>query len=156
MSSFLWPLSLAESIHLFIYYHPPLNLLPVKFIYEWSVQEKFCAVFTGLGWLRGPQYVKLEEGMAVHSSTFVWRIPWTEEPGGLQCIGSHRVRHDWSDLARVYQAVHLVELLVLTCLYPGSTLNQSPCAHLPCLLQKGRINPTKIHLSFVCSYLGWE
>ena len=37
--------------------------------------------------------------MASHSSTLAWRIPWTEEPGGLLSIGSHRVRHDWSDLA---------------------------------------------------------
>ena len=33
----------------------------------------------------------LEEGMATHSSIFAWRIPWTEEPGGLQFIGSQRV-----------------------------------------------------------------
>ena len=33
------------------------------------------------------------------SSTLVWRIPWTEEPGGLQSRGSQRVRHDWSNLA---------------------------------------------------------
>ena len=36
----------------------------------------------------------LEEGMATHSSILAWRIPWTEEPGGLQSIGSHRVGHD--------------------------------------------------------------
>ena len=36
----------------------------------------------------------LEEGMATHSSILAWRIPWTEEPGGLQSIGSQRVRHD--------------------------------------------------------------
>ena len=36
--------------------------------------------------------------MATHSSILVWRIPWTEEPGSLQSIGSHRVRHDWSIL----------------------------------------------------------
>ena len=36
----------------------------------------------------------LEEGMATHSSILAWRIPWTEEPGGLQPIGSHRVRHN--------------------------------------------------------------
>ena len=36
----------------------------------------------------------LEEGMATHSSILAWRVPWTEEPGGLQSIGSHRVRHD--------------------------------------------------------------
>ena len=36
----------------------------------------------------------LEEGMATHSSILSWRIPWTEEPGGLQSIGSQRVRQD--------------------------------------------------------------
>ena len=40
----------------------------------------------------------LEEGMATHSSILAWRIPWTEEPGGLQSIGSQRVRHNCSDL----------------------------------------------------------
>ena len=36
----------------------------------------------------------LEEGMATHSSVLAWRMPWTEEPGRLQSIGSHRVRQD--------------------------------------------------------------
>ena len=36
----------------------------------------------------------LEEGMATHSSILAWRIPWTEEPGGLQSMGSQRVVHD--------------------------------------------------------------
>ena len=36
----------------------------------------------------------LEEGTATHSSILAWRIPWTEEPGGLQSRGSQRVRHD--------------------------------------------------------------
>ena len=36
----------------------------------------------------------LEKGMATHSSFLAWRIPWTEEPGGLQSMGSKRVRHD--------------------------------------------------------------
>ena len=40
----------------------------------------------GLGRSRG-------EGMATHSSILAWRITWTEEPGGLQSVGSHRVRH---------------------------------------------------------------
>ena len=35
-----------------------------------------------------------EEGMATHSSILAWRIPWTEEPGGLQSMGSQRVGHD--------------------------------------------------------------
>ena len=36
----------------------------------------------------------LEEGMITHSSILAWRIPWTEEPGGLQSKGSQRVGHD--------------------------------------------------------------
>ena len=36
----------------------------------------------------------LEKGIATHSSILAWRIPWTEEPGGLQSMGSHRVGHD--------------------------------------------------------------
>ena len=46
----------------------------------------------------------LEEGTATHSSILAWRIPWTEEPGGLQSIGLQRVGHDWSDLARTHMA----------------------------------------------------
>ena len=41
----------------------------------------------------------LEKAMATHSSVLVWRIPGTGEPGGLLSMVSHRVRHDWSDLA---------------------------------------------------------
>ena len=37
----------------------------------------------------------LEEEMAAHSSILAWRIPWTEEPGGLQSMGSERVGHEW-------------------------------------------------------------
>ena len=38
----------------------------------------------------------LEKEMATHSSILAWRIPWTEEPGGLQSMGSQRVGHDWA------------------------------------------------------------
>ena len=47
--------------------------------------------FRSLGW-EDP----LEEGMATQSSILDWRIPWTEEPGGLQSTGLQRVRCDWS------------------------------------------------------------
>ena len=40
------------------------------------------------------QEVPLEEGMATHTSILAWRIPWTEEPGGLQSIGSQTVGYD--------------------------------------------------------------
>ena len=38
----------------------------------------------------------LEEGMVTHSSILAWRIPWTEQPGGLQSMGSQRVTHSWA------------------------------------------------------------
>ena len=41
----------------------------------------------------------LEEEMATHSNVIAWRIPGTGEPGGLPSLGSHRVGHDWSDIA---------------------------------------------------------
>ena len=40
-------------------------------------------------------FLFLENGTATHSSILAWRIPWTEEPGKLQSMGSQRVRHDW-------------------------------------------------------------
>ena len=42
--------------------------------------------------------------MATHASVLAWRIPGTGEPGGLPSLGSHRVGHDWSDLAAVAYA----------------------------------------------------
>ena len=44
----------------------------------------------------------LEKEMATHSSVLAWRIPGTAEPGGLPSMGSHRVRHDLSDLAAIF------------------------------------------------------
>ena len=41
----------------------------------------------------------MEKEMAAHSSVLAWRIPGMGEPGGLPSLGSHRVGHDWSDLA---------------------------------------------------------
>ena len=46
----------------------------------------------------------LEKEMATHSSVLAWRIPGMGEPGGLLSMGSHRVAHDWSDLASVAAA----------------------------------------------------
>ena len=56
------------------------NLLAVQETWVWS-----------LGW-EDPQ----KKEMATHSSILAWRIPWTEEPGGLQSMGSQRVVHDWA------------------------------------------------------------
>ena len=52
-------------------------------------------------------FYALEKEMATHSSVLPWRIPGTGEPGGLPSMGSHRVGHDWSDLAAAAAAFSL-------------------------------------------------
>ena len=44
--------------------------------------------------------------MAPHSSTLAWKIPWTEEPGGLQSMGSLRVGHDWATSLSLFTVTH--------------------------------------------------
>ena len=50
------------------------------------------------------------EEMATHSSVLSWRIPGTGEPGGLPSMGSHRVGHDWSDLAYLFSGPALINI----------------------------------------------
>ena len=45
----------------------------------------------------------LEKEMAIQSSTLAWKIPWTEEPGRLQSLGSQRVGHDWATSPHLLQ-----------------------------------------------------
>ena len=69
----------------------------------------------------------LEKEMATHSSIFAWEIPWTEETGGLQSLGQHRVGHTWSDYTTVWSPP-----------WPGCHLrprnDQSPASHCPLLV----------------------
>ena len=46
------------------------------------------------------------EGNGTHSSILAWKIPWTEEPGGLQSMGSLRVGHDWATLLSLFTFMH--------------------------------------------------
>ena len=62
--------------------------------------------------------------MATHSSVLVWRIPGTEEPGGLPSMGSHRVGHDWRDLVAAAWTFNSLRLKgVIDC----SSAGASPC-----------------------------
>ena len=67
---------------------------------------------------------RLPTPVAPHSSTLAWKIPWMEEPGGLQSMGSHRVGHDWSDLAAAAAAAPTPVFLAF--LY-GSAGKESTC-----------------------------
>ena len=96
--------------------------------WQWHVSEHLCSIcvpsfthcscslfcFSSLIW--GTVYIKdppakektwvrslgqedlLEKGMATHPSILAWRIPWTEEPGGLQSMGSQIAGHDWASI----------------------------------------------------------
>ena len=55
-------------------------------------------------WVRSlGQEDPLEQEMATHSSTLAWKIPWMEEPGRLQSMGSQRVRHNWATSLSLFQ-----------------------------------------------------
>ena len=64
----------------------------------------------------------LEEGMATHSSLLAWRIPWTEESGGLQTMGLQRAGHDWSDLEHSWVEMTWALVTKVSVHLPGSEL----------------------------------
>ena len=68
--------------------HPDISVhhltLPFSFLHRWNDALSFERV----------QSIYSEKAMAPHSSTLAWKIPWTEEPGGLQSMGSRKVGHN--------------------------------------------------------------
>ena len=81
----------------------------------------------------------LEKDMATHSSVLAWRIPGMGEPGGLPSLVSHRVSHDWSDLAAAAAAA--------TRTVAAGEFLKSPFRKSCIFLLKGRKdNPTKLLL----------
>ena len=80
------PMTYSRPNHTQEFLHLDLSLLAQ------SVNESTC---NAGDWVRSlGQEDTLKKGMAAHSSILAWRIPWTEEPSGLQSMGSQRVRHD--------------------------------------------------------------
>ena len=70
----------------FTYLNVPASLVAQRLKHLPAMQETWVRF---LGWEE-----PLEKEMATHPSILAWRIPWMEEPGGLQSMGSQRVRHD--------------------------------------------------------------
>ena len=79
--------------------------------------------------------------MATHSSTLAWKIPWTEERGGLQSMGSQRVRHDWATSLSLSFHMNMKSLscscfvkekllLLSSCNPMGCSLSRRPCSSL--------------------------
>ena len=87
-----------QYVHIHIYIHKHFWFLPLFVLMTSLVAQRLKHLpamrktwVRSLGW-EDP----LEKEMATHSSIPAWRIPWTEEPGGLQSTGSQRVGHDWA------------------------------------------------------------
>ena len=80
----------------FIAYSLPCSAL--HFVWNW------CGYFSFL--LVSVSVVYMEKAMAPHSSTLAWKIPWAEEPGRLQSMGSLRVRHDWTTSLSLFTLMH--------------------------------------------------
>ena len=68
----------------------------------------------------------LEEGMATHSSILAWRIPWTEEPGGLQTTELQRIRHNWATL-RAQTTLGSVSREAMKIFWKKSAITHSGC-----------------------------
>ena len=66
---------------------------------SWTTLSDFTFTF---------HFPALEKEMATHSSVLAWRIPGTGEPGGLPSMGSHRIGHDWRDLAAAAAVMNLL------------------------------------------------
>ena len=112
---FPWALLKDDRTHLELYISNPESQSPILWIFKWSPgNPKKPGI---LAWILSPKSLPLrpvtvtlfgnrafvdavsEKAMASHSRTLAWNIPWMEEPGRLQSMRSHRVGHDWSDLA---------------------------------------------------------
>ena len=95
-----------------------------------------------------PRSYPLEEGMAPHSSILAWRIPWTEEPGRLQSMGSWRVRHGWSDWACTHTLLNNpLSISVKTCQQKGTSNINSVLFIKVVMLIKGS-SPVFCHFTF--------
>ena len=65
--------------------------------------KKICNKVKVIRWML---VCDLEKAMAPHSSTLAWKIPWMEEPGSLESMGSLRVRHDWATSLSLFTFMH--------------------------------------------------
>ena len=72
---------------------------------EWF-QKGWPQIHLALPFLGPSNECVLEKAMAAHSSTLTWEIPWTEEPGRLQSMGSQRVRHNWATSLSLFTFMH--------------------------------------------------
>ena len=68
--------------------------------------RKWCQIGNSQEEMKSARSGDLEKAVAPHPSTLAWKIPWTEEPGGLQSMGLLRVRHDWVTSISLFTFIH--------------------------------------------------
>ena len=112
----------------------------------------------------------LEKGITTHSRILAWRIPWTEEPNGLQSMGSQRVRHDWATDTytqyswftmlcwfQVYNKVYTyTNIHCFQVLFPYRLLQNTEQSSLCCILSPCCLGVFNVSLSRWATYLTWK
>ena len=78
-----------------------LGRLNEAFGFYWSKKESYRRSLN-----KSVEMFRSEKAMATHSSSLAWKVPWTEEPGMLQSMGSLRVGHDWATSLSLFTFMH--------------------------------------------------
>ena len=92
----------------------------------------------------------LEKEMATHSSMLAWRIPWTEEPGGLPSMGSRRVGHDWAT------SLSFLSFYKNRGLLGGSVVKNPPATQETQVPSRGWEEPLEEEMATLSRLLAWE
>ena len=100
--SWPWALEMPTLLDFFLPLHPCFSDLLANFLSSaCSLKLLFLSV-----WFGTFSSHSAEKAVAPHSSTLAWKIPWTEEPGRLQSMGSLRVRHHWASSLSLFNFMH--------------------------------------------------
>ena len=88
------------------YQNKPLHLEDLQVTLKKIGTLEIRSIFWYVPWKCYMLPYLMEKAMAPHSSTLAWKIPWMEEPGGLQSMGSLRLGHDWTTSLSLFTCMH--------------------------------------------------
>ena len=98
--------------------------------------------------------IQSEKALAPHSSTLAWKIPWMEEPGGLQSMGSLRVRHNWATSLSLFTFTHWRRKWQPTSVFlPGESQGQGSLVGCHLWVAQSRTRLKRLSSSSSSSYL---
>ena len=83
-----------------------LTLPGFSSVAQYWFDKSLLLLLSSYRWFTVVQCINSEKAMAPHSSTLAWKIPWMEEPGKLQSMGSPRVRHNWTTSLWLFTLMH--------------------------------------------------